>query len=149
MLAAGSSGVTSLDPLQVMCYDYDNDGGHDFIGEFQTSVSQMCEARDGVPVRCAQGRDPKPSTGDGEGAGVFESGADRGSDPTSLPHDLEQDIQSLCASVSPSVKWRQNSRVGITCDYTVEVHGEPSGAIHLTLGMSWSPWVAGISSAEA
>ena len=49
MPAVGSSGVTSLDPLQVMCYDYDNDGGHDFIGEFQTSVSQMCEARDGVP----------------------------------------------------------------------------------------------------
>uniref|UniRef100_A0A8C0K183 Copine-2 n=1 Tax=Canis lupus dingo TaxID=286419 RepID=A0A8C0K183_CANLU len=37
-------------PIQVMCYDYDNDGGHDFIGEFQTSVSQMCEARDGVPL---------------------------------------------------------------------------------------------------
>ncbi|XP_030897461.1 copine-2 [Leptonychotes weddellii] len=36
--------------IQVMCYDYDNDGGHDFIGEFQTSVSRMCEARDGVPV---------------------------------------------------------------------------------------------------
>lgn len=34
----GSFGVTSLDPPQVMCYDYDNDGGHDFIGEFQTSV---------------------------------------------------------------------------------------------------------------
>lgn len=47
----GSFGVTSLDPPQVMCYDYDNDGGHDFIGEFQTSVSQMCEARDGIPVR--------------------------------------------------------------------------------------------------
>ncbi|XP_009249030.3 copine-2 isoform X3 [Pongo abelii] len=37
-------------PIQVMCYDYDNDGGHDFIGEFQTSVSQMCEARDSVPL---------------------------------------------------------------------------------------------------
>ncbi|XP_078294922.1 copine-2 isoform X2 [Panthera onca] len=37
-------------PIQVMCYDYDNDGGHDFIGEFQTSVSQMCEAHDGVPL---------------------------------------------------------------------------------------------------
>ncbi|KAB0393169.1 hypothetical protein E2I00_014982 [Balaenoptera physalus] len=36
-------------PIQVMCYDYDNDGGHDFIGEFQTSVSQMCEAHDGIP----------------------------------------------------------------------------------------------------
>lgn len=95
MPAVGSSGVTLLDPLQVMCYDYDNDGGHDFIGEFQTSVSQMCAARDGVPVRCAQGHDPKTSIGDGEGAGVFESGADRGSDPTSLSYDLEQDIHSL------------------------------------------------------
>lgn len=47
--------VTSLDPPQVMCYDYDNDGGHDFIGEFQTSVSQMREAHDGVPVRWARG----------------------------------------------------------------------------------------------
>ncbi|XP_045438798.1 copine-2 isoform X2 [Pipistrellus kuhlii] len=37
-------------PIQVICYDYDNDGGHDFIGEFQTSVSQMCNARDGVPL---------------------------------------------------------------------------------------------------
>ncbi|XP_058383858.1 copine-2 isoform X2 [Diceros bicornis minor] len=37
-------------PIQVMCYDYDNDGGHDFIGEFQTSVAQMCGARDGVPL---------------------------------------------------------------------------------------------------
>ncbi|XP_024900387.1 copine-2 isoform X2 [Pteropus alecto] len=37
-------------PIQVMCYDYDNDGGHDFIGEFQTSVSQMREARDGIPL---------------------------------------------------------------------------------------------------
>uniref|UniRef100_A0A4X2LCC3 Copine-2 n=1 Tax=Vombatus ursinus TaxID=29139 RepID=A0A4X2LCC3_VOMUR len=37
-------------PLQVMCYDYDNDGGHDFIGEFQTSVVKMCEAREGVPL---------------------------------------------------------------------------------------------------
>ena len=95
MPAVGSSGVTSLDPPQVMCYDYDNDGGHDFIGEFQTSVSQMCEARDGVPVRCAQGHDPKTSTGDGEGAGVFESGAGGGSDPTSLPYNLEQDSHSL------------------------------------------------------
>ncbi|XP_058135948.1 copine-2 isoform X1 [Dasypus novemcinctus] len=37
-------------PVQVMCYDYDNDGGHDFIGEFQTSVSQMCKTRDSVPL---------------------------------------------------------------------------------------------------
>lgn len=54
-----SSGVTSLDLPQVMCYDYDNDGGHDFIGEFQTSVSQMCEARDGVPVRWSHECDPQ------------------------------------------------------------------------------------------
>uniref|UniRef100_A0A6I8N4F5 Copine-2 n=1 Tax=Ornithorhynchus anatinus TaxID=9258 RepID=A0A6I8N4F5_ORNAN len=38
-------------PIQVMCYDYDNDGGHDFIGEFQTSVEKMCEAQDGLAVR--------------------------------------------------------------------------------------------------
>lgn len=64
-----SSGLTSLDPLQVMCYDYDNDGGHDFIGEFQTSVSQMCEARDGVPVRCMQVCDPQDlSRGWGRGS---------------------------------------------------------------------------------
>lgn len=48
-----SSEVTMLNLPQVMCYDYDNDGGHDFIGEFQTSVSQMCEARDSIPVRWA------------------------------------------------------------------------------------------------
>lgn len=35
---------------QVMCYDYDSDGGHDFIGEFQTSVARMCEAQDAFPV---------------------------------------------------------------------------------------------------
>uniref|UniRef100_A0A8D0GI69 Copine-2 n=1 Tax=Sphenodon punctatus TaxID=8508 RepID=A0A8D0GI69_SPHPU len=29
--------------IKIMCYDYDSDGGHDFIGEFQTSVSKMCE----------------------------------------------------------------------------------------------------------
>lgn len=66
--------MTSLDPPQVMCYDYDNDGGHDFIGEFQTLVSQMCEARDGVPVRWAHVCDPKTSAGDREGRQVFESG---------------------------------------------------------------------------
>lgn len=48
-----NSGVTMLNPSQVMCYDYDSNGGHDFIGEFQTSVLQMSEARDGVPVRWA------------------------------------------------------------------------------------------------
>lgn len=43
--------MTTLNLSQVMCYDYDSNGGHDFIGEFQTSVLQMSEARDGVPVR--------------------------------------------------------------------------------------------------
>lgn len=43
--------MTVLHLSQVMCYDYDSNGGHDFIGEFQTSVLQMNEARDGVPVR--------------------------------------------------------------------------------------------------
>lgn len=33
-----------------MCYDYDSDGGHDFIGELQTSVARMCEAQDAFPV---------------------------------------------------------------------------------------------------
>uniref|UniRef100_A0A8C7EZI0 Copine II n=1 Tax=Oncorhynchus kisutch TaxID=8019 RepID=A0A8C7EZI0_ONCKI len=27
--------------IKVLCYDYDNDGGHDFIGEFQTTVNKM------------------------------------------------------------------------------------------------------------
>uniref|UniRef100_A0A8C4PAT7 Copine-2 n=1 Tax=Dromaius novaehollandiae TaxID=8790 RepID=A0A8C4PAT7_DRONO len=36
--------------IKVMCYDYDSDGGHDFIGEFQTSVARMCEAQDAFPV---------------------------------------------------------------------------------------------------
>ncbi len=35
---------------QVLCYDYDNDGGHDFIGEFQTTVNKMSEAQNGVEV---------------------------------------------------------------------------------------------------
>lgn len=37
-------------PPQVVCYDYDSDGGHDFIGEFQTSVARLCEAQDASPV---------------------------------------------------------------------------------------------------
>ncbi|KAM9228305.1 copine-2 isoform 1-T1 [Leptosomus discolor] len=36
--------------IKVMCYDYDSDGGHDFIGEFQTSVARMCEAQDAFPL---------------------------------------------------------------------------------------------------
>lgn len=78
----GSSGVTSLDPSQVICYDYDNDGGHDFIGEFQTSVSQMSDAHDGVPVRGACVCDPKTSTGAREGHRFWNQAA-WGSDFTS------------------------------------------------------------------
>ncbi|XP_069724561.1 copine-2 isoform X2 [Phaenicophaeus curvirostris] len=37
-------------PIKVVCYDYDSDGGHDFIGEFQTSVARMCEAQDACPL---------------------------------------------------------------------------------------------------
>ncbi|XP_075796490.1 copine-2 isoform X3 [Pelodiscus sinensis] len=36
--------------IKVMCYDYDSDGGHDFIGEFETSVAKMCEAQDAFPL---------------------------------------------------------------------------------------------------
>ncbi|XP_068811466.1 copine-2 isoform X2 [Struthio camelus] len=36
--------------IKVMCYDYDSDGGHDFIGEFQASVARMCEAQDAFPL---------------------------------------------------------------------------------------------------
>uniref|UniRef100_A0AAY5F4B3 Copine-2 n=1 Tax=Electrophorus electricus TaxID=8005 RepID=A0AAY5F4B3_ELEEL len=31
--------------IKVLCYDYDNDGGHDFIGEFYTTVTKMNEAQ--------------------------------------------------------------------------------------------------------
>lgn len=67
--------MTMLHLSQVMCYDYDSNGGHDFIGEFQTSVLQMNEARDGIPVRwvyvlrwpgpssdCREVQDVDPST---------------------------------------------------------------------------------------
>uniref|UniRef100_A0A6I8S3F2 Copine-2 n=1 Tax=Xenopus tropicalis TaxID=8364 RepID=A0A6I8S3F2_XENTR len=37
-------------PIKVVCLDYDNDGGHDFIGEFQTTAIKMCESRDFQPV---------------------------------------------------------------------------------------------------
>uniref|UniRef100_A0A672HZ81 Copine-2 n=1 Tax=Salarias fasciatus TaxID=181472 RepID=A0A672HZ81_SALFA len=36
--------------IKVLCYDYDNDGGHDFIGEFLTTVSKMSEAQNSVEV---------------------------------------------------------------------------------------------------
>lgn len=35
---------------QVLCYDYDNDGGHDFIGEFQTTANKMSEAQNAMEV---------------------------------------------------------------------------------------------------
>uniref|UniRef100_A0A8C7CBV1 Copine II n=1 Tax=Oncorhynchus kisutch TaxID=8019 RepID=A0A8C7CBV1_ONCKI len=34
--------------IKVLCYDYDNDGGHDFIGEFQTTVNKMSEAQNSL-----------------------------------------------------------------------------------------------------
>ncbi|XP_061449729.1 copine-2 isoform X2 [Rhineura floridana] len=36
--------------IKIVCHDYDNDGGHDFIGELQTSVAKMCEAQDAFVV---------------------------------------------------------------------------------------------------
>uniref|UniRef100_A0A8C2JQL4 Copine-2 n=1 Tax=Cyprinus carpio TaxID=7962 RepID=A0A8C2JQL4_CYPCA len=36
--------------IKVLCYDYDNDGGHDFIGEFQTTINKMSKEQDGVEV---------------------------------------------------------------------------------------------------
>ena len=37
---------------QVDCYDYDYDGGHDFIGSFQTSVEDlMNSAQSGAKVK--------------------------------------------------------------------------------------------------
>lgn len=53
--SAGAAGVVPVSEVcalssQVVCYDYDSDGGHDFIGEFQTSVARLCEAQDASPV---------------------------------------------------------------------------------------------------
>nr|XP_020442919.1 copine-2-like [Monopterus albus] len=36
--------------IKVLCFDYDNDGGHDFIGEFQTTVARMSESQNSVEV---------------------------------------------------------------------------------------------------
>ncbi|KAK3548829.1 hypothetical protein QTP70_020720 [Hemibagrus guttatus] len=36
--------------IKVICYDYDNDGGHDFIGEFLTTVTKMSEAQNSQEV---------------------------------------------------------------------------------------------------
>nr|XP_023675549.1 copine-2-like isoform X1 [Paramormyrops kingsleyae]XP_023675550.1 copine-2-like isoform X1 [Paramormyrops kingsleyae] len=36
--------------IKVICSDFDNDGGHDFIGEFYTTVARMAEAQNSVEV---------------------------------------------------------------------------------------------------
>ncbi|XP_048461883.1 copine-2 [Rhincodon typus] len=36
--------------IKILCYDYDNDGGHDFIGESQTTVAKMSEASNSMEV---------------------------------------------------------------------------------------------------
>ncbi|XP_067905689.1 copine-2 isoform X3 [Heterodontus francisci] len=36
--------------IKILCYDYDNDGGHDFIGESQTTVAKMSEANNSTEV---------------------------------------------------------------------------------------------------
>ncbi|XP_041047885.1 copine-2 [Carcharodon carcharias] len=36
--------------IKILCYDYDNDGGHDFIGESQTTVAKMSEANSSMEV---------------------------------------------------------------------------------------------------
>ncbi|XP_078400284.1 copine-2 isoform X2 [Cetorhinus maximus] len=36
--------------IKILCYDYDNDGGHDFIGESQTTVAKMSEANNSMEV---------------------------------------------------------------------------------------------------
>ncbi|XP_048886532.1 copine-2-like isoform X2 [Brienomyrus brachyistius] len=36
--------------IKVICSDFDNDGGHDFIGEFYTTVTRMAEAQNSVEV---------------------------------------------------------------------------------------------------
>ncbi|XP_067853882.1 copine-2 isoform X2 [Heptranchias perlo] len=36
--------------IKILCYDYDNDGGHDFIGESQTTVTKMCAANNSAEV---------------------------------------------------------------------------------------------------
>uniref|UniRef100_A0A8C9WAQ0 Copine-2 n=1 Tax=Scleropages formosus TaxID=113540 RepID=A0A8C9WAQ0_SCLFO len=36
--------------IKIICYDYDNDGGHDFIGEFHTTVTKMMEAQNSEEI---------------------------------------------------------------------------------------------------
>lgn len=82
--------VDHADLSQVMCYDYDSNGGHDFIGEFQTSVLQMSEARDGVPVRRARGPAPLGVSSDYKETQDFEPSRQTLCHLSCL-HDLEQD----------------------------------------------------------
>lgn len=43
-----------LSGFQVECYDYDNDGSHDLIGIFQTTMSKLKEASRSMPVSVPQ-----------------------------------------------------------------------------------------------
>ncbi|XP_070616862.1 copine-2 isoform X1 [Erythrolamprus reginae] len=45
--------------IKIVCYDYDNDGGHDFIGEFQTSVDTMCKDGSVVEFDCINAKKQK------------------------------------------------------------------------------------------
>ncbi|XP_035646863.1 copine-2-like isoform X2 [Oncorhynchus keta] len=52
--------------IKVLCYDYDNDGSHDFIGEFQTTVTKMSEAQNslevGIDFTASNGNPREPSS---------------------------------------------------------------------------------------
>ncbi|XP_064189791.1 copine-3 isoform X1 [Anguilla rostrata] len=37
-------------PIKVECYDYDNDGSHDLIGNFETNMTRLQEAKHGSPA---------------------------------------------------------------------------------------------------
>lgn len=43
-----------LSGFQVECYDHDNDGSHDLIGIFQTTMSKLKEASRSMPVSVPQ-----------------------------------------------------------------------------------------------
>ncbi|XP_059848668.1 copine-2 isoform X2 [Hypanus sabinus] len=47
--------------IKILCYDYDNDGGHDFIGECETTVTKMSEAGDSgeVELECINSKKQK------------------------------------------------------------------------------------------
>lgn len=123
--------MTSLDPPQVICFDYDNDGGHDFIGEFQTSVSQMCEARDGVPVRWARVCDPKTSAGDGGGRGIRQTRLRfhlSGCMTLSKIFNLSEPQFPHLPNGGGRVEWELNEVIQVKC----LAQSEHSGAVHVT-----------------